>query len=1126
MPNSNEHDAESPEPEGVNPSESLGSTQEKDDEALAQSSRASEYPIQQDSLPDDTEVLRRNMNFLFDEIRRRIEPGKEDDLNSIHSRVFTSCVLYALDLKSAMRSSMSIINSDWLNPALQFFGPLFSPDGLLNKTCSGEEEANSGEKTPQPSSIMDPRDLRHCMAKLVNDNENFAKAIVENVEWICATAFPSDDSKLSTSVGMQEPNSGEQSPEQSVIPFPLSIFNLAVDVMSKMDGFWKQDCGNACEIQDGRPSTNVGSQEANSGELPPQAPMILNAMNAFFMVPGLLEETNEQEPGIPWELVSQTMDLEEEDCNPSTGVEALAAKGDEVAPDPSLPAALANSLFALGSCFDLSLNGQIGQPANAAADTSPDCSMPPLFQDPKKMVQKIKEASHYLLTSLKDDCLADSQKHDELRHVKSVALIEWVINYLFWKRNKQSYSIEHNDLPLRDPVCAHLLSESIAARFRILEWLDEEYHNLKKQDPQDFICYTQKFTDAELGLLELRQKDARNDGPLLDAQEYTRRMQESTDTAVRLWEVISTIDFKNCSFKDFENFALRVEDTKVAGKRLLEFKMNHGLVKPEFGGRDLVSREKTDPRTGGESSEKITAWLRTTLRSLMQDIRLFTNLLPPEYEYDDEARRHILDLWTISTSLMEKGLPPDSKDYIHQMQVLHDAFEGVMKWINDRGIDQSSKEASLGLTQKITFIEEFYEHYFEEIKKIGQGAWGHVYEVQRRLTGSQSAVKKLFVSWQHVEDLYQAKNEALRLADLSHPNIVKYHFAWIQTAVFYELPSTFLPCTPERDSASTESPSNAPESGRPTRKLWLPLLHSLPVELYPGSWKDLAGMGKGKPDFVGVDIVHSDTTGSDDPDPPTQLQFGAPAAILHIEMELCWTTLEKWLENRHQPLGYCRLPDLKTQEQSLRIFKQVMEALEYAHSRRISHQDIKLNNIFMTADSVPKLGDFGLSNLKSSIQSKSAAPDTDSSSRSSRSPRTDPSEIESPFQIDIFDMGRILLHLLFQHLTEAARRNEIRNIEDGKTSPVLNKYPTKVKKLVLSMLEEDHTKRPTAQQILDNPLFSPTEQHVHEEGIQRKPAALDPLSTDLRDVPSARRNENSAVKTGAIPKTAVRRMDR
>ena len=47
-------------------------------------------------------------------------------------------------------------------------------------------------------------------------------------------------------------------------------------------------------------------------------------------------------------------------------------------------------------------------------------------------------------------------------------------------------------------------------------------------------------------------------------------------------------------------------------------------------------------------------------------------------------------------------------------------------------------------------------------------------------------------------------------------------------------------------------------------------------------------------------------------------------------------------------------------EQAINIAKETCRGLEFAHSRGIIHRDLKPGNVWLTADGIAKIGDFGL----------------------------------------------------------------------------------------------------------------------------------------------------------------------
>ena len=55
--------------------------------------------------------------------------------------------------------------------------------------------------------------------------------------------------------------------------------------------------------------------------------------------------------------------------------------------------------------------------------------------------------------------------------------------------------------------------------------------------------------------------------------------------------------------------------------------------------------------------------------------------------------------------------------------------------------------------------------------------------------------------------------------------------------------------------------------------------------------------------------------------------------------------------------------DKVTEEEFFPLANQLLDALKYAHSRQIIHQDIKPANIFLNSDGTPKLADFGIAKV-------------------------------------------------------------------------------------------------------------------------------------------------------------------
>lgn len=195
--------------------------------------------------------------------------------------------------------------------------------------------------------------------------------------------------------------------------------------------------------------------------------------------------------------------------------------------------------------------------------------------------------------------------------------------------------------------------------------------------------------------------------------------------------------------------------------------------------------------------------------------------------------------------------------------------------------------------------------------------------------------------------------------------------------------------------------------------------------------------------------------------------------LLYIQMQLCLPhTLEEWLwsEERVQK----RIVNMK---EARNIFLQIIKGLAHVHAAHIIHRDIKPSNIFITADKVVKLGDFGLATAESFVEDL----DSPRERRSSKKWKHEHTigvgthTYASPEQLsrkhydtksDIFSVGIILFEMLHPFSTKSERAHVLSNVRKGiipKES--IKQYPLEMN-LVKECVNIDPKKRPSAQEIL------------------------------------------------------------
>ncbi|KAG8734066.1 hypothetical protein FRC11_012669 [Ceratobasidium sp. 423] len=254
-------------------------------------------------------------------------------------------------------------------------------------------------------------------------------------------------------------------------------------------------------------------------------------------------------------------------------------------------------------------------------------------------------------------------------------------------------------------------------------------------------------------------------------------------------------------------------------------------------------------------------------------------------------------------------------------------------------------------------VSRFREEW-EELEFLGKGGFGSVVKARNKLDGRIYAVKKIRLRGADDAKIYR---EITALSKLSNRFIVRYYTAWLETLQSgANSPTDSDGSTASSDTTEAQTVTN--DSSADAAILFN--LDDLPP---PGS-SPYTGTS-----FPGIHFRENsqsqsrsshgfdDSSDEDEDDPPVVAFVQAKAAtpkvnprILYIQMEFVENqTLKEMVERKAPEGGF-------SEDESWRLFRQLIEALVHLQQNGILHRDIKLSNIFIDAKGDAKLGDFGL----------------------------------------------------------------------------------------------------------------------------------------------------------------------
>ncbi|EJD34852.1 kinase-like protein [Auricularia subglabra TFB-10046 SS5] len=375
-----------------------------------------------------------------------------------------------------------------------------------------------------------------------------------------------------------------------------------------------------------------------------------------------------------------------------------------------------------------------------------------------------------------------------------------------------------------------------------------------------------------------------------------------------------------------------------------------------------------------------------------------------------------------------------------------------------------------------------YQAEFDELEHLGSGGFGQVVKARHKLDGKIYAVKKIKLRSGDTDA--RIFREVNTLSRLNHRYIVRYYATWLEDIDDADAEDTATDSDDMSGWEQTNNHNNFQVGGRHDLDLSFSQSHSksrsrttsFPYVVFGN--EDDAGSSDAGGDEYDEDDDADEEGGSESPvvhrAPTIDAQSRRPRQMLYISMEF----VEK--ETLKE-----RVEDGLEEEESWRLFHQVLEALVHMSSLGIIHRDIKLSNVFIDAKGDAKVGDFGLATSSIADVAPSDMPagvvtdpemTKDVGTRLYVAPEVlSGRRTRNQAKADMYSLGICFFEMNYKFSTGAER---IHVLEELRKPQIVfpDNWPAgreRQRKIIAALLQHDPDRRPSALELSQSELLPP-----------------------------------------------------
>ncbi|XP_068241423.1 eIF-2-alpha kinase GCN2 [Palaemon carinicauda] len=437
-----------------------------------------------------------------------------------------------------------------------------------------------------------------------------------------------------------------------------------------------------------------------------------------------------------------------------------------------------------------------------------------------------------------------------------------------------------------------------------------------------------------------------------------------------------------------------------------------------------------------------------------------------------------------------------------------------------------SKEMSFDLPPNLKGFSRLRDEYIG-LDWLGKGGFGHVFKVRNKVDEREYALKRIPLHQQ--KDVVKRKiiREVKLLSSLDHENVVRYYTSWIENFIQVEDGEN----TDGEDSSvdgkdtsptDTENTSNSQVTPS-TDKFSSDSKSEQKGSNEDSDWSILFEGSTTNPNLTPA-IVDDDESDEDDEDwlisslPPIMKEDESSEDVEFYDSQIPQSEVDtfdqadgssltgisqgqKTIQYLYIQMQLCEKNTLRqaingglylAEDRMWRLFREMVNGLDYIHSQHLIHRDLKPGNIFLDSSDHIKIGDFGLATA--AIKAKRtmgffSKPDIEENKDSALTGQVGttfyiaPEVIEAKGKlsytnkVDIYSLGVIFFEMVYPPLKTGMERakvlSDLRLKEIRFPPDLVEKENFPCRQLVRLLLNHDPHSRPTTTDILKSSLLPP-----------------------------------------------------